>query len=98
MLKLIAVNSFPFDADVKFYLLDNNLQKQEQLMDKTTIMAATPDADGKVRTAQESRLPITISNELLNKLLEKRKVLAVVTINTINNPMKYKYITITNWI
>ncbi len=90
VLKLIAVNSFPFDADVKFYLLDNNLQKQEQLMDKTTIMAATPDADGRVRTTQESRLPITISNEILNKLLEKRKVLAVVTINTINNPMKYK--------
>jgi len=66
------------------------LQKQEQLMDKTTIMAATPDADGRVRTTQESRLPITISNEILNKLLEKRKVLAVVTINTINNPMKYK--------
>lgn len=90
VLKLIAVNSFPFDADVKFYLLDNNLQKQEQLMDKTTIMAAKPDADGKVRTTQESRLPITISSELLNKLLEKRKVLAVVTINTYNNPMKYK--------
>jgi hypothetical protein len=90
VLKLIAVNSFPFDADVKFYLLDNNLQKQEQLMDKTTILAAIPDADGKVRTTQESRLPVTISNELLNKLLEKRKVLAVVTINTVNNPLKHK--------
>lgn len=90
VLKLIAVNSFPFDADVKFYLLDNNLQKQEQLMDKSTIMAAQPEVDGKVKTPQESRLPITISNELLNKLLEKRKVLAVVTINTLNNPMKYK--------
>lgn len=90
VLKLIAVNSFPFDADVKFYILDNNLQKQEQLMDKTTIMAAQPDADGKVRTPKESRLPITISNELLNKLLEKRKVLVVVTINTFNNPMRYK--------
>ena len=90
VLKLIALNSFPFDADVKFYLLDNNLQKQEQLMDKSTIMAAKPDADGKVRTAEESRLPITISNVLLNKLLEKRKVLAVVTLNTFNNPMKYK--------
>jgi hypothetical protein len=89
-LKLIAVNSFPFDADVKFYLLDNNMQKQEQLMDKTTILAAQPDADGKVRTTQESKLPITISNELLNKLLEKRRVLAVVTINTFNNPNKYK--------
>jgi hypothetical protein len=59
-------------------------------MDKTTILAAIPDADGKVRTTQESRLPVTISNELLNKLLEKRKVLAVVTINTVNNPLKYK--------
>jgi hypothetical protein len=90
VLKLLAVNSFPFDADVKFYLLDNNLLKQEQLMDETTIMAAKPDADGRVRTTQESRLPITINNELLNKLLEKRKVLAVVTINTYENPMKYK--------
>jgi hypothetical protein len=90
VLKLIAVNSFPFDADVKFYLLDNNLQRQEQLMDKTTILAAQPDADGRVRKTQESRLPISISNELLNKLLEKRKVLAVVTINTVNNPLKYK--------
>ena len=90
VLNLIAVNSFPFDADVKFYLLDNYLQKQEQLMDKTTILAAQPDADGRVRTTQESKLPVTISNELLNKLLEKRKVLAVVTINTLNNPMKYK--------
>lgn len=90
VLQLIAVNSFPFDADVKFYLLDNNLQQQEQLMDKTTILSATPDPDGRVRTKQESKLPITISNELLNKLLEKRKVLAVVTINTFNNPLKYK--------
>jgi hypothetical protein len=90
VLKLIAVNAFPFDADVKFYLLDNNMQRQEQLMDKTTILAAQPDSDGRVRTTQESRLPITINSELLNKLLEKRKVLAVVTINTFNNPMKYK--------
>lgn len=90
VLKLIAVNSFPFDADVKFYLLNQNLERLEQLMDKTTILAATPESDGKVRTPKESRLPITISNELLNKLLEKRKVLAVVTINTSNNPMKYK--------
>jgi hypothetical protein len=90
VLKLIASNSFPFDADIKFYLLDSQLQKQEQLMDKTTILAAQPDADGKVRTPMESRLPVTISNELLNKLLEKRKVLAVVTINTVNNPLKYK--------
>ena len=66
------------------------MQKQEQLMDKTTILAAQPDADGKVRTTQESKLPITISNELLNKLVEKRRVLAVVTINTFNNPNKYK--------
>lgn len=89
-LKLIALNSFPFDADVKFYMLNNQLEKQEQLMDKSTIMAAEPDADGRVREAKESRLPVTVSNELLNKLLEKRKVLAVVTINTVNNPMKYK--------
>jgi hypothetical protein len=90
VLKLIAVNSFPFDADIKFYLLDNNLKQQEQLLDKTTILAAKPDTDGKVRIPVESKLPISISNELLNKLLEKRKVLAVVTINTYNNPMRYK--------
>ena len=90
VLKLIAVNSFPFDVDVRFYLLDDNLQQQEQLMDKTTIMAASPDSDGRVRSTKESRLPITISNELLNKLIEKRKVLAVVSINTLNNPNKYK--------
>ncbi len=89
-LKLIALNTFPFDAEVQFYLLDENLQKQEQLLSESRIKAATPDSDGKVRTAQESRLPANINHELLNKLLEKRKVLAVVTLNTINNPMKYK--------
>jgi hypothetical protein len=89
-LKLIAENSFPFDADIKFYLLDNSLQQQEQLMDKTTILAAQPDSDGKVRKSISSTLPITVSNELLNKLLQKRKVLAVVTLNTFNNPLKHK--------
>ena len=59
-------------------------------MDKTTILAAQPDSDGKVRKSISSTLPITVSNELLNKLLQKRKVLAVVTLNTFNNPLKHK--------
>lgn len=89
-LKLIASNYFPFDTDVEFYLLDENLQKQEQLMNKTTIQSAIPDADGKVRKPVESVLPAHISNELLNKLVQKRKVLTVVRINTLSNPLKYK--------
>lgn len=89
-LKLIAENSFPFNADIKFYLLDENLQKQEQLMGETSIMAAQPDSDGRVRKSKQSILPVTVSNELLNKLLQKRKVLAVVTLNTFNNPLKHK--------
>ena len=57
---LLAQNSYPIDAEIKMYLLDQNNMVLESLLSEQIVQASEVDADGKTISSTSSELTFAI--------------------------------------
>jgi hypothetical protein len=83
MLKLIADNGFPLNADLQIYLLDQNLQISDSLLSPAFLYAPALDASLKVIAPQRTEYYIPMSEYRLNKLFASKKLIFRAKFNTL---------------
>lgn len=80
---LFAENGFPFDADVQVYILDNNNQVIDSIMDNTFIASGTVDAQDKVISSSKNTLSSSLTAEKIALLEQNNKVVVKSKFNTV---------------
>ena len=79
---LIAENSFPFDASIQFYTIDENLNITDSLFDNAVIYAGITNGNGLVDQPQKTTLTSTIPLEKMNTINETEKLIVKAVFNT----------------
>ena len=78
---LLAQNSYPIDAEIKMYLLDQNNMVLESLLSEQIVQTSEVDANGKTISSTSSELTFAFNN--INESLSLCKKIAFeVTLNT----------------
>ena len=78
---LLAQNSYPIDAEIKMYLLDQNNMVLESLLSKQIVQASEVDANGKTISSKSSELTFAFNN-ISESLSLSKKIAFEVTLNT----------------
>jgi len=78
---LLAQNSYPIDAEIKMFLLDQNNMVLESLLSEQIVQASEVDANGKTITSTSSELTFAFNN-ISESLSLCKKIAFEVTLNT----------------
>lgn len=80
---LYATNGFPFSAGIQVYMLNNNLQVTDSLLNTVqTISPGITDAMGKVISPQNSTLTIPVNASKMQELQNCGKIIIMARFNT----------------
>lgn len=83
-LNLLIDNYFPMDADVQFYLLDENLIIVDSLIKSPqSVLAGISQQAGYITEAQRTQLSIPLNSSTLTKLRNHPRILTRVKLNTL---------------
>lgn len=81
-LKVLASNHYPFTADLKIYLVEDNSYVSDSLFTSEPIAAAEVSSEGRVIAATDSELEIILDTKVFDKLRATRRLVIEVQINT----------------
>ena len=90
VLKILANNHFPFEADVVLILLDKNDDIIDSLVSPDKILAPVINNSGKASEVKKSIADYPLTSEQIAQLYETRNIIIKLTINTPASPDKVK--------
>ena len=90
-LKILASNHYPFSADLKIYLVEDNAYVSDTLFTSQAIAAAEVSSEGRVIAATDSQVEIILEPSVFNRLRATRQLILEIQINTPAYPDLFEF-------